>query len=185
MVGIGAYQERTVGNKLLAMQHTSIRELAYKIWLAKGCPEGTAQEDWLAAERQLASFGASSSSASAGHSATGSTGSLSTPSGPSAAASRSAAASSAAPPPASTSNSPGPAKLAQAKPATATATATVASKGVDDTSKGSFPASDPPASHLPDRPPSNAEEKWDAAGLPRKQSPRRNTKPQAPRTQGR
>jgi len=34
---------------------------------------------------------------------------------------------------------------------------------VDQTSKDSFPASDPPASHLPDVPPANAEDKWRAA----------------------
>ena len=33
---------------------------------------------------------------------------------------------------------------------------------VDQTSKDSFPASDPPASHLPDLPPANAEDKWRA-----------------------
>jgi hypothetical protein len=31
---------------------------------------------------------------------------------------------------------------------------------IDNTLKDSFPASDPPASHLPDRPPVNAAEKW-------------------------
>ena len=34
---------------------------------------------------------------------------------------------------------------------------------VDASSKDSFPASDPPASHLPDVPPSNAADKWAAA----------------------
>jgi hypothetical protein len=38
-----------------------------------------------------------------------------------------------------------------------------ASKSVDEASKGSFPASDPPASHLPDEPPANAAAKWAAA----------------------
>lgn len=33
----------------------------------------------------------------------------------------------------------------------------------DDTVKQSFPASDPPASHLPDVPPVNADAKWAAA----------------------
>jgi uncharacterized membrane protein len=36
-------------------------------------------------------------------------------------------------------------------------------KAVDESVKGSFPASDPPGSHLPDEPPSNAEAKWEAA----------------------
>ena len=35
--------------------------------------------------------------------------------------------------------------------------------GVDSTVNDSFPASDPPASHLPDEPPVNAQAKWDAA----------------------
>src|ERR1700753_3228448 len=35
--------------------------------------------------------------------------------------------------------------------------------GVDLSSDDSFPASDPPASRLPDEPPSNAEAKWAAA----------------------
>ena|SRR5882757_3612832 len=38
---------------------------------------------------------------------------------------------------------------------------------VDKSLKDSFPASDPPASRLPDKPPSNAEEKWRAAGIDR------------------
>jgi hypothetical protein len=34
---------------------------------------------------------------------------------------------------------------------------------VEESILGTFPASDPPASHTPDRPPSNAADKWDAA----------------------
>lgn len=37
------------------------------------------------------------------------------------------------------------------------------SNAVDESSEQSFPASDPPASHLPDEPPVNAEAKWRAA----------------------
>jgi hypothetical protein len=36
---------------------------------------------------------------------------------------------------------------------------------IDDSLQESFPASDPPASHLPDVPPANAADKWAAAGL--------------------
>ncbi len=36
---------------------------------------------------------------------------------------------------------------------------------IDSSLKETFPASDPPASHLPDVPPSNAADKWAAAGL--------------------
>jgi|HubBroStandDraft_5_1064220.scaffolds.fasta_scaffold866086_1 LmbE family N-acetylglucosaminyl deacetylase len=34
--------------------HRSIGELAYRLWQARGCPDGTAELDWLEAERQLA-----------------------------------------------------------------------------------------------------------------------------------
>ena len=34
--------------------HQSVGELAYRLWQARGCPQGTAEEDWLEAERQLA-----------------------------------------------------------------------------------------------------------------------------------
>lgn len=36
-------------------------------------------------------------------------------------------------------------------------------RAVDDSIKESFPASDPPASRIPDKPPVNAEAKWEAA----------------------
>lgn len=38
-----------------------------------------------------------------------------------------------------------------------------AAKTADDASKASFPASDPPASHIPDVVPVNADDKWAAA----------------------
>jgi hypothetical protein len=41
--------------------------------------------------------------------------------------------------------------------------ATPESQAVDESVKESFPASDAPASHLPDEPPSNAEDKWATA----------------------
>ena len=34
--------------------HRSIGELAYRLWQSRGCPDGTAERDWLEAERQLA-----------------------------------------------------------------------------------------------------------------------------------
>jgi hypothetical protein len=34
-------------------EHRSIGELAYRLWQARGCPEGTAERDWLDAEKQL------------------------------------------------------------------------------------------------------------------------------------
>jgi LmbE family N-acetylglucosaminyl deacetylase len=33
--------------------HQSIGELAYRLWQARGSPQGTAEQDWLEAERQL------------------------------------------------------------------------------------------------------------------------------------
>ena len=54
-------------------------------------------------------------------------------------------------------------QLAQAYPPTKAATP----RAVDDSIKHSFPASDPPASRIPDKPPVNAEAKWDAAAKAR------------------
>jgi hypothetical protein len=34
-------------------ENRSVGELAYQLWQARGCPEGTAEQDWLDAERQL------------------------------------------------------------------------------------------------------------------------------------
>jgi len=34
-------------------EHRSIGELAYHLWQARGCPEGSAERDWLDAEKQL------------------------------------------------------------------------------------------------------------------------------------
>ncbi len=39
-----------------------------------------------------------------------------------------------------------------------------AAPAIDKTLEDSFPASDPPSSRLPDRPPSNAADKWRARG---------------------
>jgi Protein of unknown function (DUF2934) len=95
-------------------EHRSVSELAYQLWQARGCPDGTAEQDWREAERQLA-----------------------------------------------------------ARPAAQAA----ASEAVDASLKDTFPASDPPATQRPDEPPANAEAKWKAAGVSRKNSVRRNTPP--------
>jgi hypothetical protein len=89
-------------------EHRSIGELAYRLWQARGCPNGTAEQDWLEAEKQL-----HASHAVRPHS----------------------------------------------------------SESIDDSLKGTFPASDPPASHLPDVPPSNAAAKWKAAEASRAEPP--------------
>jgi len=44
---------------------------------------------------------------------------------------------------------------------------------VEEAGKESFPASDPPASGLPDKPPANADEKWKAARKARQRAKRR------------
>jgi hypothetical protein len=36
-------------------ENRSIGELAYSLWQARGCPEGSAERDWLDAEKQLRS----------------------------------------------------------------------------------------------------------------------------------
>jgi hypothetical protein len=104
-----------------------IRELAFQLWVARGCPEGRADQDWLEAESQL----------SAG------------------------------------------------EPTQAAST-----KGVDDALKDTYPASDPPASHLPDEPPANAEAKWEAAAAAEDSKRRANSMRQTsdaprPRSSGR
>jgi Protein of unknown function (DUF2934) len=103
-------------------EHRSIRELAYKLWEARGRPAGSAEQDWLAAERQLHA------------------------------------------------ESKLPANRSGA-PAVSSAPAG-SSASVDDSLKGTFPASDPLATQLPDEPPVNADAKWEAAGVSRDSSPR-------------
>ena len=71
---------------------SEIAELAYRLWIERGRPHGSAEANWLEAERRLST------------------------------------------PPAE-----------------------------DSSSRDSFPASDPPATHQPDIVPSNAAEKWRAA----------------------
>jgi hypothetical protein len=87
-------------------EHRSIGELAYRLWQSRGCPEGTAEQDWLDAERQLRAM------------------------------------------------------QSTARPAK--------SEAVDESLEGTFPASDPPASHAPDKPPANADAKWKAAAASKK-----------------
>jgi hypothetical protein len=42
----------------------SIAELAYQLWVSRGCPEGSEELDWTEAERQLAAAGSSPPAAS-------------------------------------------------------------------------------------------------------------------------
>lgn len=92
-------------------EQDTIRQLAYALWEKRGRPEGSAEEDWLAAEQRLASM---------------------------------------------------------------------QSKVVDESVQESFPASDPPASGLPDEPPVNAEEKWAAAAASRPAAAKRRSAGKGP-----
>jgi len=39
-----------------AIQSQEIANLAYSYWLARGCPEGSPDQDWLRAEKDLRNF---------------------------------------------------------------------------------------------------------------------------------
>jgi hypothetical protein len=39
------------------LDHARIAALAYAMWQKRGCPEGSGQEDWLNAERELKNNG--------------------------------------------------------------------------------------------------------------------------------
>jgi hypothetical protein len=56
------------------------------------------------------------------------------------------------------------------------------SRAVDESAKESFPASDAPSSNLPDEPPVNAEEKWEAAAR-KKRSKRKGASDEGARPQ--
>ena len=38
---------------MTSAHEASIRTRAYEIWQARGCPDGSAQEDWFQAEQEL------------------------------------------------------------------------------------------------------------------------------------
>lgn len=74
-------------------------------------------------------------------------------------------------------------QLAEASLPTKAAT----TRAVDDSIRESFPASDPPASRIPDKPPVNANAKWDAAAQakgkgdkPASPAPTREIRPSRP-----
>ena len=108
-------------------EHRDIRALAYQLWVDRGCPAGSAERDWLEAERRLSAVSQTPRAAS--------------------------------------------------------------SASVDESLKDSYPASDPPASHMPDVPPANAEAKWEAAaaaeestrraGTPQRSAPEMPARPHA------
>jgi Protein of unknown function (DUF2934) len=45
----------TVGHGIAAFGHKEIAALAYELWEARGCPEGSPEEDWSQAVEQLRS----------------------------------------------------------------------------------------------------------------------------------
>jgi hypothetical protein len=45
----------TVGHGVTAFGHKEIAELAYRFWQARGCPEGSGDEDWFRAAEELRS----------------------------------------------------------------------------------------------------------------------------------
>jgi hypothetical protein len=47
--------ETTVGHGIAAFGHNDIAALAYQLWEARGCPEGSPEEDWFEAVKQLRS----------------------------------------------------------------------------------------------------------------------------------
>jgi hypothetical protein len=48
-------QAATVGHGIAAFGHEEIATLAHQLWQARGCPEGSPQEDWFHAAEQLRS----------------------------------------------------------------------------------------------------------------------------------
>lgn len=44
---------KDVEDNVQAQSQQDIANLAYALWQARGCPQGSAEEDWTEAERQL------------------------------------------------------------------------------------------------------------------------------------
>ena len=49
-------QAPTVGHGMAAFGHDDIAALAHALWLARGCPEGSPEQDWYQAAEQLRSL---------------------------------------------------------------------------------------------------------------------------------
>jgi hypothetical protein len=45
----------TVGHGIAAFGHSEIAVLAYELWQARGCPDGSPEEDWFRAAEELRS----------------------------------------------------------------------------------------------------------------------------------
>lgn len=50
-----AEQPATVGHGIASFGHNDIAALAYQLWQDRGCPEGSAEEDWFQAAEILRS----------------------------------------------------------------------------------------------------------------------------------
>jgi hypothetical protein len=48
--------QETASSSPQEFSHERCSELAYSLWRQRGCPEGSAEEDWFEAERQLRNF---------------------------------------------------------------------------------------------------------------------------------
>jgi DUF2934 family protein len=48
-------QEATAGHGIAAFGHADIAALAYELWRARGCPDGSPEEDWFHAAEALRS----------------------------------------------------------------------------------------------------------------------------------
>ena len=48
-------QEISIEEAAPTPSHEEIQALAHALWQQRGCPEGSPEEDWLAAEQQLRS----------------------------------------------------------------------------------------------------------------------------------
>ncbi len=49
------HSQATTGHGVVAFGHNEIAALAHELWKARGCPEGSADEDWFRAVEQLRS----------------------------------------------------------------------------------------------------------------------------------
>jgi hypothetical protein len=48
-------QAATSGHGIAAFGHADIAALAYQLWRARGCPDGSPEEDWFRAAEELRS----------------------------------------------------------------------------------------------------------------------------------
>ena len=49
-------EKRSMENRSrLPVDHEMVQAMAYQLWLQRGCPTGTEQEDWFRAEKELTS----------------------------------------------------------------------------------------------------------------------------------